>query len=95
MAWTSNGANAELQAGINHQVNPGRGNDNSVTLGDAGLQADSDRWNQLTPRAVLSTATGTQNDSSWEQYQREQGSYQPGSMETMQDQLSVGNDNLT
>lgn len=94
MAWTPNGANAELNAGINHVTNSGHENTNSVTL-DGGLQRDSDRWNGLTPHAVLTTALGASSqDDSWEQYQREEGGYRPGSMEQTQDQLDQGNDNL-
>lgn len=94
MAWTSNGANAELQAGIQHVTNPSRANENSVTL-DGALQRDSDHWNALTPHGVLNTALGgsAQNDSSWELMQRTQGGYQPGSMPDMEDQINQGSDN--
>jgi hypothetical protein len=46
---------------------------------------------------VLNTALGasSQDDGSWERFQREQGGYQPGSMTTMQGQIGNDtNDNL-
>lgn len=95
MAWTPNGANAEMNAGINHLVNPAaHENVNSITL-DGALQRDSDHWNALTPHGVLNTALGgsAQNDSSWELMQRTQGGYQPGSMADMEDQINQGSDN--
>jgi hypothetical protein len=58
MAWTTSNTGAEFGAGMDHLANSGRGNDNSVTLG-GGLQADSDRWNSLSPHGVLRTAMGT------------------------------------
>lgn len=51
MAWSSNGANAEMNAGINHLVNNQHANLSSITLGDEASSADqgldetSDRWN--------------------------------------------------
>lgn len=96
MPYFGANSNAELQAGIQHVTNPARANENSVTL-DGGLQRDSDRWNALTPHGVLNTAPGasSQDDSSWERFQREQGGYQPGSMPNMEDQIGNGtNDNL-
>jgi hypothetical protein len=67
MAWTSNGANAELDAGINHVTNPGHENVNSLTLG--GLQAASDAWNSdvrsvaTTPHSVLAPYAFSRNAS--------------------------------
>ncbi len=59
MADMSTSQNDAFTSGVAHQVNTGRGNDNSVTLG-GGLQAASDRWNAesqqaaVTPHSVLS-----------------------------------------
>lgn len=93
MPYLGSNSNAELQAGINHVV-VGHENTNSVTL-DGALQRDSDHWNALTPHGVLNLAMGasSQDDSSWERFQREQGGYRPGSMSTVQDQLDQGSDN--
>ena len=81
--------NTEFGAGVNHVTNQDRGNDNSVTLGGS-LQADSDGWNAMTPRAVLSSATGTGLD--YAGTQRIAGSYAPGSMGRFSDELSGGSD---
>jgi hypothetical protein len=88
-------SNDAFTSGVAHQVNTGRGNDSSVTLGGS-LQAASDRFNALTPHGVLNAALGgsSQDDSSWERLSRAQGGYQPGSMTAMQDQLDQGTDNL-
>ena len=59
MAWTTNNTGAEFGAGIDHLTNAVRSNDNSVTLGGGGLQADSDPWNSLSPHGVLRTTIGT------------------------------------
>jgi hypothetical protein len=59
MAWTPNGANAEALAGIQHLANAGHANEN--TISPLSLQADSDRWNSLTPHAVVSTAPSEQS----------------------------------
>ena len=58
------GANQAFGAGINHLVNPGRANGGSITL-DGSLQADSARWDGMTPHGVLRTAqtTGTPADT--------------------------------
>lgn len=53
MAWSSNGTSAEFTAGHTPLANIGRGNENSVTMGDS-LQADSDRWNTETQQAATS-----------------------------------------
>jgi len=83
-------------AGVNHVTNPGRANDNSMTLGGS-LQAVSDRWNSMSPHGVLNaamTADG-QVDSPYERLGRVAGGYQPGQMEQMTDQLDQGsNDNF-
>jgi hypothetical protein len=92
--------NAELQAGMTPTPTTGHVNPYSHTLDgtlqDDGLQADSDRFNALTPHNVLNTALGASSqDDSWERYARQQGNYTPGSMSAMQDQLGNGtNDNL-
>jgi hypothetical protein len=49
--------NAEFSSGVAHQVNPGRQNVGSITLGGS-LQAGSDRWAALTPHGVLHTTAG-------------------------------------
>lgn len=81
--------NTEFGAGVSHLTNQDRGNENSVTLGGS-LQADSDRWNAMSPRAVLASATGTGLD--YAGTQRISGTYQPGSMGRFEDELSGGSD---
>jgi hypothetical protein len=63
------GANESFTSGVEHLTNAGHANDNSMTLGGS-LQADSERWNSLTPHAVLNAATGasSHDDGSWERY---------------------------
>lgn len=58
------GANRAFGAGVNHPVNPGRANIGSITLG-SGLQADSARWDALSPHSVLHMAqtSGTPADT--------------------------------
>jgi hypothetical protein len=58
MANIGGSQTGEFGAGVNHQVNAGRGNDNSVTLGGS-LQSDSDRQSAVTPHAALTTTVGT------------------------------------
>jgi len=84
------GANSAFSEGLFHTVNSGRSNENSIVL-DGGLQSDSDHFS---PHGVLNTALGasSQDDNSWERYQRAQGGYQPGSMLNMQDQIDQGSD---
>ena len=90
MVGIMGGANDAFQSGINHVVLNAHENTNSIVL-DGALQRDSDTWAALTPHAVLNTAMGgSQDDSSWEQVQREQGGYQPGSMTSMADHLDQG-----
>ena len=87
--------NDAFGAGVNHVRSPGRANVGSITLGtDAGLEQTSERWDSMSPHGVLRTALTSQDDSSWERFQREQGGYQPGSMTTMQDQISDGTNDL-
>ena len=98
MAYFGSQPNDEFSAGVSHLANTGRANDFSHTLGDAGLDQTSARWAATTPRAVLASAmrAGSQDDGSYERYQREQDGYAPGSMEQFQDQLSGGtNDNAS
>ena len=96
MADIGGSQNSEFGAGISHVTNAGRGNDNSITLGGA-LQADSDRWNSITPHSVIHTAlnASSQDDTSFERVQREAGGYAPGSMPQVQDQLDQGTDDNT
>jgi hypothetical protein len=83
-----------FMSGVNHQT-VGRANTASITLGDAGLQAESDHWNAMTPRTMLaSTVGGSPDDSVFERVQRGSG-YQPGQMPVFQDQLSSGSDSTT
>ncbi len=59
MAAIGTSQNDAFTSGVAHQVNTGRGNDNSLTLGGS-LQAASDKWNAesqqaaVTPHSVLS-----------------------------------------
>jgi hypothetical protein len=52
-------SNAAFQSGINYLANPGKGNENSITL-SGGLEATGDRWTAesqdaaTTPHSVLS-----------------------------------------
>ncbi|HET9081122.1 MAG TPA: hypothetical protein VFO01_11500 [Trebonia sp.] len=91
MAYQSSTLNAALNAGISH-LTTGRANGASLTLGgDAGLQADSARWDAMTPRGVLASTPGTApQDGAWQQIEREQGSYRPGSMPQLEDELAGG-----
>jgi hypothetical protein len=63
MAWTTNNANDEFGAGLSLLTNPRRGNDASITLSDAGLDAASERWNAergqgYSPHSVLAAVPG-------------------------------------
>jgi hypothetical protein len=81
--------------GINHPVNAGRGNDNSVTLGGS-LRAVSDHWAAMTPHAVLAATVGAGagDDGAFERYERAGSAYDAGSLPEMSDQLTSGtNDN--
>ena len=90
------GANDAFNSGVAHPVNPGRANGGSITLGtdasnaDQGLDQTAQRWADLTPRAVLASATGTGLD--YAGTQRLAGSYSPGSMGRFSDELSGGSD---
>lgn len=96
MADIGGSTNDAFGDGLNHQVLDSHENTQSIVL-DGALQRDSDHWDALTPHGVLNTALGgsAQDDGSWEQYQREQGGYQPGSMTAMQDQIQQGNGNVS
>lgn len=69
----SPGASDEFAAGLNHQVNPGRANEGSITLNDAadssgqGLDATSARWDAMTPHQVLRTTLGAAGDTGSDQ----------------------------
>jgi hypothetical protein len=75
MTWTSNGANAEMNAGISHLVNNQHANLGSITLGDEASSADqgldetTDRWNgavgqvATTARSVLAPYAFSSNAS--------------------------------
>jgi len=83
------GSNAEFGAGVSPLANPARGNAGSITLGGS-LQADSDRWNSMTPRGVLASATG---GIDYEGAQRlSGGDVQPGAFGKLQDEMSAGDD---
>lgn len=91
--------NTEFGAGVNHATTSGRANDQSITLdtaassADQGLQADADRWASLTPHGVLASATGAGLD--YAGVQRMAGSYAPGSMGQLSDELSGGADSYS
>jgi len=91
MANIGGSSSAEFGAGVSPLANPARGNARSLTLGGS-LQADSDRFNAMTPRGVLASATGGPDDGTYERFQRDQGGYAPGSMEQAEDQLTQGTD---
>jgi hypothetical protein len=93
MAYFGSQTNDEFSAGVAHQVNPARSNLGSITLG-GDLQAASGQA-AVTPHSVLATTVGggSQDDGSWERYERGAGSYQPGQMPEMTDQLDQGSDN--
>jgi len=97
MADTGGSQTSAFGLGVNHQVNPGRANTGSITLNDTGLDQTSQQA-ATTPHGVLATTMGaaSQDDGSFERYQRTSGSYAPGSMTQLQDQISNGsNDNLS
>jgi hypothetical protein len=85
-------------SGLAHQVNPGRSNLASITLGtDAGLDQTSQHWDSMSPRGVLRTTVGagSQDDGAYQDYMRGQTAYQPGSFEKMTDTLTQGSDETT
>lgn len=87
MPYYRSQTNGEFSAGIDHQVNPGRSNLGSITLSGSSEQS------AVGPHAVLSTTVGgSQDDGTWERYQRDAGGYAPGSVESMTDQISQGSD---
>lgn len=81
--------NTEFGAGIDHATASGRANDQSITLGGS-LQADSDRWNAVTPHSVLAGATAPGLD--YAGVERMAGNYAPGSMGRFSDEISGGAD---
>lgn len=88
MPYYGSQTNGEFSAGVSHQVNPGRSNLGSITLGGSSEQSAAG------PHAVLASTVGaSQDDGSWERYERDAGGYVPGSMESMTDQISQGSDN--
>jgi hypothetical protein len=100
MAYRGSQTNAEFGLGVNHVTNAGRGNAGSITLNgsagisDEGLDSTSAGWNSLTPRGVLASVVGgSQDDTPWEQLQRDSGGYEPGQMPVFEDQLTNGSDN--
>jgi hypothetical protein len=85
--------------GVNHTVNPGRGNYGSITMADSGVDPG---WPGpgTTPHSVLSTTPGSAESSSGIGYagvQRLSGSgMQPGALGRFADSMSAGaDDNLT
>ena len=97
MADIGGSHNDAFGLGVAYQVNPGRANSGSITLGtDAGLDQTSQRWNGLTPHSVLASTVGAgSDDGSWQRMQRDAGGYALGSFEELSDQLSSGtNDNI-
>ena len=99
MAYPGSQTNAEFGAGINHLANPGRANVGSLTLGtdastaDQGLGQTSQHWAAMTPYGVLASATGAGLD--YAGVQRMAGSYAPGSMGQLSDELSGGADSYS
>ena len=53
MPYYGSQSNDEFGAGVNHLVNSGKANDNSVTLGGS-LQTDSARWDAESQQAATS-----------------------------------------
>lgn len=102
MAGIGGSQSDAFTSGLNFTRNPGRANAGSITLGqdaagaDQGLDQTSARWNSLTPHGVMAAAlgSGSGDDGSFEDMQRQQGSYSPGSFGQLQDQLSGGSDSL-
>lgn len=86
--------------GVNHPVNES-GHVNDFTMGndarpaDQGLAYTAAGWAERTPQGVTPVASTGQDDSSFEQMERTQGSYQPGSMETLQDRIGQGSDDAS
>lgn len=99
MADIGSSQTAEFGAGVAHPVNPGRQNVGSVTLGtdagiaDQGLGQTSQHWAAMTPHGVLASATGAALD--YAGVQRMAGTYEPGSMGQLSDELSGGADSYS
>ena len=89
MAYLGSQPNDEFSNGLNHMQNPARANVGSITL-------NSSEQSAVGPHAVLASTVGggSQDDGAWERYERDSGSYQPGQMPEMTDQLDQGSDNL-
>jgi hypothetical protein len=85
------GANQSFSAGIDHLANEGRSNLGSVTL-DGGLQAGR-MDGGLSPHGVLNSAMAVRPD--YAGIQRVAGTYAPGSMGRLTDELSAGSDDYT
>jgi hypothetical protein len=100
MAFNGGSQSEAFGLGVSHLTASGRGNDQSITLGDSasmadqGLDATSAKWDAMSPHGVLQQTQVGSEDTSWQGMQRTQGTYQPGSMETMQDRLSSGSDSI-
>jgi hypothetical protein len=89
----SEGSNSAFASGVQHQVNPARGNAGSITMGDQGLDHTSQDQAQLTPHSVLSTTPGAASSGvNFAGMQRLNNSYQAGSMGKFQDELDGGAD---
>jgi hypothetical protein len=85
-----------FSAGVSHLTNVGRANLGSITLGiDAGLEQTAARWDSMTPHRVLASTVGASDDNAYERLGRDDGSYQPGQMPELSDQLSNGSDDNT
>ena len=89
------GANEAMSQGVNHAVNPGRGNAGSITMADSGMFPD---WPASTSaHSVLSTTPGADSSGiDYEGMQRLSGNFNsPGAMGKFQDALSGGADDTT
>jgi hypothetical protein len=58
MANIGGSSNDAFLSGVSHLTASGRANDQSLTLGDSGLDQTSQHWDSMSPRGVLQTALG-------------------------------------
>jgi hypothetical protein len=90
----SEGSNSAFASGVQHQVNPARGNAGSITLGNPGLDQTTQNQAALTPHAVLSTTPAAVSSGiDFEGMQRLSGNPStPGAYGRFSDELAGGAD---
>jgi hypothetical protein len=91
MAYTpSVGSNAAFTSGHTPLTNTGRGNTNSLTLNDTAsmadqsLQADSARWNSMSPHGIVNSLTANGSSPASTDLTAEMGAQALGNQEAGQ-----------